>query len=86
MLVLGGGMAVQRPAEALAGEDGRPITRATACPRPRRSATCNPVDSTEFSGMIGLPLPNTDIEDAVTTTATKCRSASRARSHPRARR
>ena len=39
-------------------------SRATACRRPRPSATCNPVDSTAYSGNIGLPMPNTEIEAA----------------------
>ncbi len=31
--------------------------RATACRRPRPSASCNPVTSTAFTGTIGVPLP-----------------------------
>jgi long-chain acyl-CoA synthetase len=41
---------------------GCPSSRATACRRRRPSATCNPVDSTAYSGNIGMPLPNTELK------------------------
>ena len=46
-------------------------------------ATINPVDLTEFSGTIGLPVPSTGSRSA-TTTGTSWRSARRARSASRA--
>ena len=33
-----------------------------ACRKPRPSATCNPVDSTAYTGTIGLPLPSTELK------------------------
>ena len=43
----------------------RPAARsakATACRRPRPSATCNPTTSTAYTGTIGVPLPSTDMK------------------------
>ncbi|MFN7010337.1 MAG: long-chain fatty acid--CoA ligase [Allorhizobium sp.] len=63
LLVLGGGMAVQRPvAERWYQMTGCPITEGYGLSETSPVATVNRLDSTEFSGMIGLPLPSTDIE------------------------
>jgi long-chain acyl-CoA synthetase len=63
MLVLGGGMAIQRPvAERWLQMTGRPITEGYGLSETSPVATVNRLDAREFSGMIGLPLPSTDIE------------------------
>jgi len=63
LLVLGGGMAVQRPvAERWLEMTGCPITEGYGLSETSPVATANRLDSTVFSGMIGLPLPSTDIE------------------------
>lgn len=63
MLVLGGGMAIQRPvAERWIEMTGRPITEGYGLSETSPVATVNRLDVREFSGMIGLPLPSTDIE------------------------
>ncbi|MDQ0419999.1 long-chain acyl-CoA synthetase [Peteryoungia aggregata LMG 23059] len=63
MLVLGGGMAIQRPvAERWLEMTGRPITEGYGLSETSPVATVNRLDTREFSGMIGLPLPSTDIE------------------------
>ncbi|QLF69265.1 long-chain fatty acid--CoA ligase [Peteryoungia desertarenae] len=63
MLVLGGGMAVQRPvAERWLQMTGCPVTEGYGLSETSPVATVNRLDSREFSGMIGLPLPSTDIE------------------------
>lgn len=63
MLVLGGGMAIQRPvAERWLEMTGRPITEGYGLSETSPVATVNRLDAREFSGMIGLPLPSTDIE------------------------
>jgi len=63
MLVLAGGMAVQRPvAERWLDMTGRPITEGYGLSETSPVATVNRLDAREFSGMIGLPLPSTDIE------------------------
>jgi len=63
MLVLGGGMAIQRPvAERWLDITGRPITEGYGLSETSPVATVNRLDAREFSGMIGLPLPSTDIE------------------------
>jgi long-chain acyl-CoA synthetase len=63
MLVLGGGMAIQRPvAERWLQMTGRPITEGYGLSETSPVATVNRLDAHEFSGMIGLPLPSTDIE------------------------
>lgn len=63
MLVLGGGMAIQRPvAERWLQMTGRPITEGYGLSETSPVATVNRLDTREFSGMIGLPLPSTDIE------------------------
>lgn len=63
LLVLGGGMAVQRPvAERWREMTGCAITEGYGLSETSPVATVNRLDATEFSGMIGLPLPSTDIE------------------------
>ncbi len=63
MLVLGGGMAIQRPvAERWLEMTGRPITEGYGLSETSPVATVNRLDVREFTGMIGLPLPSTDIE------------------------
>ncbi|MGV8939721.1 MAG: long-chain fatty acid--CoA ligase [Allorhizobium sp.] len=63
LLVLGGGMAVQRPvAERWFDITGCPITEGYGLSETSPVATVNRLDAMEFSGMIGLPLPSTDIE------------------------
>ncbi|RKE86373.1 long-chain fatty acid--CoA ligase [Rhizobium sp. AG855] len=63
LLVLGGGMAIQRPvAERWLDMTGRPITEGYGLSETSPVATVNRLDAREFSGMIGLPLPSTDIE------------------------
>jgi long-chain acyl-CoA synthetase len=58
----GGGMAVQ---EATAGKwldlTGCAICEGYGLSETSPSATCNPTNTTDFSGTIGLPLPSTDI-------------------------
>ncbi|MFN7092978.1 MAG: AMP-binding protein, partial [Allorhizobium sp.] len=62
MLVLGGGMAIQRPvAERWLEMTGRPITEGYGLSETSPVATVNRLDAREFTGMIGLPLPSTDI-------------------------
>ena len=57
---VGGGMAVQSAVAKLWLEKtGCPIVEGYGLSETSPSATCNPVTSHEFSGNIGLPLPNT---------------------------
>ncbi|MGL6108513.1 MAG: AMP-binding protein, partial [Rubrivivax sp.] len=61
-LSVGGGMAVQRGTARLWLEKtGCPICEGYGLSETSPSVTCNPVDSTAFSGDIGLPLPNTEL-------------------------
>jgi len=63
LLCLGGGMAVQRPvAERWLEITGCPITEGYGLSETSPVATVNRLDTREFSGMIGLPLPSTDID------------------------
>ncbi|MCF6369430.1 long-chain fatty acid--CoA ligase [Rhizobium halophilum] len=62
ILALGGGMAVQRPvAERWQAMTGTAITEGYGLSETSPVATANRFDSQEFTGMIGLPLPSTDI-------------------------
>ena len=62
ILALGGGMAVQRPvAERWQALTGTAITEGYGLSETSPVATANRFDSQEFTGMIGLPLPSTDI-------------------------
>jgi long-chain acyl-CoA synthetase len=61
-LSVGGGMAVQSATAKLwLDKAGCPIVEGYGLSETSPSATCNPVDSTAYSGNIGLPLPSTDI-------------------------
>ncbi|MGZ5237323.1 MAG: long-chain-fatty-acid--CoA ligase [Caldimonas sp.] len=59
----GGGMAVQRAvAELWLKVTGCPICEGYGLSETSPSATCNPTDTDEYNGTIGLPLPSTEIE------------------------
>jgi long-chain acyl-CoA synthetase len=62
-LSLGGGMAV-RPATARlwAEKTGCPICEGYGLSETSPAVTCNPADTTAFSGSIGLPLPGTEVK------------------------
>ena len=62
IMSIGGGMAVQSGVAKLWLEKtGCPIVEGYGLSETSPSATCNPVDSTAYSGNIGMPLPSTDI-------------------------
>ena len=62
-MVLGGGMAVQRPvAERWLKMTGCAITEGYGLSETSPVATVNRLDSKEFSGTVGLPLPSTEVE------------------------
>ena len=62
ILALGGGMAVQRPvAERWQALTGTAITEGYGLSETSPVVTANRFDSQEFTGMIGLPLPSTEI-------------------------
>ena len=59
---VGGGMAVQSATAKLWLEKtGCPIVEGYGLSETSPSATCNPVDSTTYSGNIGLPMPSTEL-------------------------
>jgi len=59
---VGGGMAVQQATAKLWLEKtGCSICEGYGLSETSPSATCNPVDSTAYSGNIGLPMPNTEL-------------------------
>ncbi|WP_425419804.1 long-chain-fatty-acid--CoA ligase [Oricola indica] len=61
-LVMGGGMAVQKPvAERWREVTGTVIYEGYGLSETSPVATANPFDAPEFTGTIGLPLPSTDI-------------------------
>ena len=61
-LSVGGGMAVQSTtAQDWLSKTGCPIVEGYGLSETSPSVSCNPVDSTSYSGNIGLPLPNTEI-------------------------
>src|SRR5947208_15080287 len=63
VISVGGGMAVQSDTAKLWLEKtGCPIVEGYGLSETSPSATCNPVDSTAYSGNIGMPLPNTESE------------------------
>jgi long-chain acyl-CoA synthetase len=60
---LGGGMAVQQATAKLwLDKTGCPICEGYGLSETSPSACCNAVDSTAYSGNIGMPLPSTDIK------------------------
>jgi long-chain acyl-CoA synthetase len=62
VISVGGGMAVQSATAKLWLEKtGCPIVEGYGLSETSPSATCNPVDSTAYSGNIGLPMPNTEL-------------------------
>jgi len=63
VISVGGGMAVQSATAKLWLEKtGCPIVEGYGLSETSPSATCNPVDSTAYSGNIGLPMPYTELE------------------------
>ncbi|NKI94502.1 long-chain-fatty-acid--CoA ligase [Rhizobacter sp. SG703] len=59
---VGGGMAVQQATAKLWLEKtGCPICEGYGLSETSPSATCNPTDSTAYTGTIGLPLPSTEL-------------------------
>jgi long-chain acyl-CoA synthetase len=63
VISVGGGMAVQSATAKLWLEKtGCPIVEGYGLSETSPSATCNPVDSTAYSGNIGMPLPNTELK------------------------
>ena len=59
---IGGGMAVQSATAKLwLDKTDCPIVEGYGLSETSPSVTCNPVDSTSYSGGIGLPLPNTEL-------------------------
>ncbi|MBS0449094.1 MAG: long-chain-fatty-acid--CoA ligase [Proteobacteria bacterium] len=62
VISVGGGMAVtSATAKLWLEKTGCPIVEGYGLSETSPSATCNPVDSTAYSGNIGLPMPNTDL-------------------------
>ena len=62
ILSVGGGMAVQQAvAEKWLKVTGCPICEAYGLSETSPGATCNPTDTTRYTGTIGLPFPGTDI-------------------------
>ena len=63
VISVGGGMAVQQATAKLWLEKtGCPIVEGYGLSETSPSATCNPTDSTAYSGTIGLPMPLTDLQ------------------------
>ena len=63
VISIGGGMAVQSATAKLWLEKtGCPIVEGYGLSETSPSASCNPVDSTAYSGNIGLPMPNTEMK------------------------
>lgn len=63
ILVLGGGMAVQKPvAERWLALTGCPVTEGYGLSETSPVATVNRLDVKDFTGTIGLPLPSTDVD------------------------
>jgi long-chain acyl-CoA synthetase len=61
-LSVGGGMAVnQATARLWLDKTGCPICEGYGLSETSPSVACNPVDATAWSGLIGLPLPNTEV-------------------------
>ncbi len=63
VISVGGGMAVtSATAKLWLEKTGCPIVEGYGLSETSPSATCNPVDSTAYSGNIGLPMPNTELK------------------------
>ncbi|CAG1017268.1 long-chain acyl-CoA synthetase [Burkholderiaceae bacterium] len=63
VISVGGGMAVQSATAKLWLEKtGCPIVEGYGLSETSPSATCNAVDSTSYSGNIGMPMPNTELK------------------------
>jgi long-chain acyl-CoA synthetase len=63
VISIGGGMAVQSATAKLWLEKtGCPIVEGYGLSETSPSVTCNPVDSTAYSGNIGLPMPDTELK------------------------
>ena len=63
VIAVGGGMAVQSATARLWLEKtGCPIVEGYGLSETSPTVACNPVDSTSYSGTIGLPLPNTELK------------------------
>jgi long-chain acyl-CoA synthetase len=63
VISVGGGMAVQSATAKLWLEKtGCPIVEGYGLSETSPSVTCNPVDSTAYSGNIGLPMPDTEVK------------------------
>ena len=63
VISVGGGMAVQSgTAKIWLEKTGCPIVEGYGLSETSPSATCNPVDSTAYSGNIGLPMPSTELK------------------------
>ncbi|MEP6502846.1 MAG: long-chain-fatty-acid--CoA ligase [Betaproteobacteria bacterium] len=62
VMSVGGGMAVtQATAQLWLQKTGCPICEGYGLSETSPAATCNPVDTTAYSGTIGLPMPDTDV-------------------------
>jgi len=62
VLSVGGGMAVQQAtAQLWLQKTGCPICEGYGLSETSPAATCNPVDTSAYSGTIGLPMPDTDV-------------------------
>ncbi len=62
VLSVGGGMAVtQATAQLWLQKTGCPICEGYGLSETSPAATCNPVDTSAYSGTIGLPMPDTDV-------------------------
>jgi long-chain acyl-CoA synthetase len=62
VMSVGGGMAVQQATAKLWLEKtGCPICEGYGLSETSPAATCNPVETTAYSGTIGLPMPDTDV-------------------------
>jgi long-chain acyl-CoA synthetase len=63
VISVGGGMAVQSATAKLwLDKTGCPIVEGYGLSETSPSVSCNPVDSSAYSGNIGLPMPNTDMK------------------------
>jgi long-chain acyl-CoA synthetase len=62
VMSVGGGMAVQQAtAQLWLQKTGCPICEGYGLSETSPAATCNPVDTSAYSGTIGMPMPDTDV-------------------------